>query len=169
MVLGNAGLVTLIATVASALNPENTLLGWLSKSFLPSLPPWSVRWVNVGLIIIALIVVYKVFTNKKFTQKLTRYLRKKILKREFFRPVSFEELLLMTGGYGITRLEVAGGNALIDKSLAESELRKNDITVLAILRGEDTMPNPSAGTKIQKKDELVLFGKLENIRGLVRQ
>ncbi len=169
MVLGNAGLVTLIATVASALNPENTMLGWLSKSFFPSLPPWSVQWVNMGIIIIALFVVYKVFTNKKFTRKLTSYLRNKILKKEFFKPVSFEELLLMTGGYGITRLEVAGGNPLIDKSLAESELRKNDITILAILRDDDTMANPSADTRIQKNDELVLFGKLENIRGLVRQ
>jgi hypothetical protein len=164
MVLGNAGLVTLIATVASALNPENTMLGWLSKSFLPALPLWSVRGVNMGLIIIALFVVYKVFTNKKFTQKLTSYLRKKILKKKFFRPVTFEELVLLTGGYGITRLEVAARNPLIDKSLAESDLRKNDITILAILRGDDTIPNPSADTKIKKSDELVLFGKLENIR-----
>ena len=165
MVLGNAGLVTMIATVASALNPENTLLGWLSESFLPFLPLWSVRWVNLGLIVIALFVIYKVFTNKKFTQKLTGYLRMKIIKKEFFKSVSFEELLLLTGGYGITRLEVPGGNPLIDKTLAESELRKNDITILAILRGDNTMPNPSADTKVQKSDELILFGKLENIRG----
>jgi hypothetical protein len=164
MVLGNAGLVTMIATVASALNPENTLLGWLSESFLPFLPLWSVRWVNLGLIVIALFVIYKVFTNKKFTQKLTGYLRMKIIKKEFFKPVSFEELLLLTGGYGITRLEVPGGNPLIDRTLAESELRKNDITVLAILRDDNTIPNPSADTKVQKSDELVLFGKLENIR-----
>ena len=165
MVLGNAGLVTMIATVASALNPENTLLGWLSESFLPFLPLWSVQWVNLGIIIIALFVIYKMFTNKKFTQKLTSYLRKKILKKEFFKPVSFEELLLLTGGYGITRLEVLGGNPLIDKTLAGSELRKKDITILAILRGDNTIPNPSADTKVQKSDELVLFGKLENIRG----
>jgi hypothetical protein len=165
MVLGNAGLVTMIATVASALNPQNTMLGWLSESFLPfKMPDWAVRWVNITIIVIALFIVYKIFTNKNFMQKLTSYLRKKILKKEFFKPVSFEELLLLTGGYGITRLEVAGGNSLIDKNLAESELRKNDITVLAILRGDNTMPNPSADTKIQRSDELVLFGKLENIR-----
>jgi hypothetical protein len=164
MVLGNAGLVTMIATVASALNPENTLLGWLSESFLPFLPLWSVRWVNLGIIVIALFVIYKVFTNKKFAQKLTRYLRKKILQKEFFKPVSFEELLLLTGGYGITRLEIPVGNSLISKTLAESELRKNDITVLAILRGDETKPNPSANSKIQESDELILFGKLENIR-----
>jgi hypothetical protein len=165
MVLGNAGLVTMIATVASALNPQNTFLGWLSESFLPFLPLWSVRWVNIGIIVIAIFVSYKVFTNKQFTQKLTRYLRKKILKKEFFKPVSFEELLMLTGGYGITRLEVLGGNPFIDKTLAESELRKKDITILAILRGDNTIPNPSADTKVQKSDELVLFGKMENIRG----
>ena len=164
MVLGNAGLVTMIATVASAMNPENTLLGWLSESYLPFLPLWSVRWVNMGIIVIAIFLSYKVFTNKQFTQKLTKYLRKKILKKEFFKPVSFEELLLLTGGYGITRLEVLGGNPLIDKTLAESELRKNDITVLAIVRDEATIPNPSADTKIQVADELISFGKLENIR-----
>jgi len=167
MVLGNAGLVTMIATVASALNPENTLLGWLSESFLPFLPLWSVRWVNLCLIVIAIFVIYKMFTNKKFTQKLTGYLREKILKKEFFKPVSFEELLLLTGGYGITKQEVVGGNSIIDKTLAESELRKNDITVLAIVRNEATIPNPPADIKIQKDDELVLFGKLENIRGQI--
>ena len=119
MVLGSAGLVTMIATVASALNPENTLLGWLSKSYLPFLPSWSVRWVNLGIIVIALLIIYKMSTNKKFTQKLTSYLRKKILKKEFFKPVSFEELLLLTNGYGIIRLEATGGNPLIDKTLAE--------------------------------------------------
>ena len=168
MVLGNAGLVTLIATVASALNPENTLLGWLSESFLPfKIPDWSIRWVNMVIIVISLFVIYKVFTNKKITQKLTSYLRKKILKKEFFKQVSFEELLLLTGGYGITRLEVPDGNPLIDKTLAESELRKKDITVLAIVRDEATIPNPLANTKIQIADELVLFGKLENIRSQV--
>jgi len=166
MVLGNAGLVTMIATVASALNPENTLLGWLSKSYLPSLPTWSVRWVNMIIIAIAVFVSYKVFTNKKFTQKLTGQLRKKILKKEFFRPVPFEELLLLTGGYGITKLEVAEGNPLISKTLAE--LRKNDVAVLAILRDDNTMANPYADMAIRKKDELVLFGKLENIRRQIK-
>ena len=164
MVLGNAGLVTMIATVASAMNPGNTLLGWLSESYFPFLPRWSVQWVNMGLIVISIFVTYKVFTNKQFTQKLTNYLREKSLKKEFFKPVSFEELLMLTGGYGITRLEVPGGNPLIDKTLAESELRKNDITVLAIIRGNNTIPNPSANAKIHKNDELVLFGQLENIR-----
>ena len=35
MVLGNAGLVTLVATAASALDPRDTLWQWLGESYLP--------------------------------------------------------------------------------------------------------------------------------------
>jgi K+/H+ antiporter YhaU regulatory subunit KhtT len=126
-----------------------------------------VRWVNLGIIAIALFVIYKMSTNKKFTQKLTSYLKKKILKKEFFKPVSFEELLLLTGGYGITKLEVTEGNSLIDKTLAESELKTNDITILTILRDNNTTPNPPANMKILLNDELICFGKLENIKNRI--
>ena len=51
-----------------------------------------------------------------------------------------------------------------DKTLAQSDLRKSDITVLAIVRNEETIPNPSAATKILAGDELISFGQLENIR-----
>jgi len=167
MVLGNAGLVTMIATVANALNPENTLLGWLSESYLSFLPKQSVIWVNLVIIAAALYAMYKIFNNQKLTHKFTQYLRQHILKYEFFQPVSFEELLLLTGGYGITQTEVPAGNALAGKTLAESGLRKHDIIVLAIHRKDDMLPSPEAATIIQQGDWLILFGKLENIRGKI--
>ena len=168
MVLGNAGLVTLVATGASALNPQQVLLTRLSESFLPfSFPSYLVPWINLSMIVIGSYVIYKVFNNEKFKRKMTRYLRKKILKQELFKPVSFEELLLLTGGYGISRIEVCGNSPLIDKSLVESDLRKNDITVLAIIRDHVTMPNPSAQVTIHRGDELIAFGKLQNIRSRV--
>jgi hypothetical protein len=168
MILGNAGLVTLIATAASALNPQQTVISWLSDSILPFHIPNEVSLViNLAIIILALLVTYRIFTNRKITGKLTRYLRRRIIKQELLKPVSFEELLMLTGGYGISRIEVCEGNPIIDKTLAESDLRKNDITVLAIIRGEETIPNPSAGRKILKGDGLIAFGKLERLRGQV--
>jgi len=156
MVLGNAGLVTLIASAASALNPEHNVVPWL-ENFLNA--P-----INLAVLAIALYLVYKILSNRKITGKLTRYLRKRIIKQELLKPVSFEELLQLTGGYGISRIEVSEKSSLIDKTLAESELRKNDITVLAIIRDNETIPNPSANRKIQKGDGLISFGKVENIR-----
>ena len=72
--------------------------------------------------------------------------------------------LMLTNEYSITRVDIRGGNPLIDKSLAESELRKSDITVLAISRGDNIIPNPSAETRMQEGDSLLCFGRLENIR-----
>jgi hypothetical protein len=168
MVLGNAGLVTLIATGASALNPKQFLITRLSESLLPlPIAPYLVIWVNVSVIIIAVYVTYRIFKNEKFMMKLTRYLRKKIHKRAFFQRVSFEELLLLAGGYGVSRIEVSESCPLIDKSLLESDLRKHDITVLAIVRDHVTMPNPSAQATIHRGDELIVFGKLENIRSKI--
>lgn len=168
MVLGNAGLVTMIATVASALNPEQALIARLSESFLPfSIPSYLVPWVNLSIIVIGLLVIYRVFKNERFKRKLTSYLRKRIVKQELFKPVSFEDILLLTSGYGISRIEVCENSPLIDRTLVESDLRKNDITVLAIVRDNVTMPNPSAQVTIHKGDELIAFGKLENIRSRV--
>jgi len=165
IVLGNAGLVTMIATVASALNPEQVLIVRFSESFLPfSIPSAMVPWINLIVIIVGLLVIYKISTNRKIAGKITRYLRKRIRKKDLLKPVSFEELLLLTGGYGISRIEVCENSPLIDKTLMESDLRKNDITILAVVRGSETIPNPTALVTIHKGDELIAFGKLQNIR-----
>jgi Trk-type K+ transport system membrane component len=168
IILGNAGLVTMIATFASALNPQQTLWAKLSGAVLPvSIPPELVPWVNLVMIIIAVYVIYKVFTNKKFIKKLTNLLRTNIIKKEFFKPVTFEELISVTGGYGVTKIEVRRKSPVLNKTLAESDLRRNDITVLAITRGSSTIPNPPANTKILLGDELISFGKLEVIRNKI--
>lgn len=168
IVLGNAGLVIMIATLASSFVPQQTILSRLSESFLPfAIPPFLVIWVNLAVIIVVVYVIYKVFTHEKFARKLTNFLRKKIIKRDIFQRVSFEELLLATGGYGVSRVAVRAGSPILNKTLARSELRKYDVTVLAIVRGQETIPNPEANTKILLGDELVCFGKLENIRNRI--
>jgi hypothetical protein len=168
IVLGNAGLVTMIATVAHALDPDEILFSQLSESFLPfPIPSAVVPWINLALIILGFLVIYRISTNRRIAGKITRYLRNRIRKKELLKPVSFEELLFLTGGYGISRIEVCENSPLIDKTLIESDLRKNDITLLAIVRGSETIPNPTALTTIHKGDELIAFGKLQNIRSNV--
>ena len=165
MVLGNAGLVILVATFASTVISQDTVVSALSKSFLPfEIPFYIVKWVNIVILIIAVAVVYKIFTNPKITLKLTNFLRQKIIRREMFSRVSVEELLLATGGYGVSRVKVYGESPVLNKTLIEADLRKQDITVLAIVRGEETIANPRADQLILRGDELVCFGKLENMR-----
>lgn len=168
IVLGHAGLVTMIATLANSLRATEVIESRLSRPILPfRLHPSLVQLINLVIIIVAVYVIYRVFTNTKIARKLTNALRRRIIKREIFRPVSFEELLLATGGYGVSKIAVCAGSPVLDKSLSESELRRYDITVLAIIRDGHTIPNPTADMKIVLDDELICFGKLENIRNRI--
>ncbi|MFI4911086.1 MAG: cation:proton antiporter regulatory subunit [Sedimentisphaeraceae bacterium JB056] len=164
MVLGNAGIVTLIGTFANALNTERSMWKTVSDSILPfAIPDFLVPWINLITILIPAYLIYKLFTNRLFLRKLTNSLRKRI-HRNFFTSVTIEELVVITGGYGVARIEVDNKSQVINKTLAESHLRENDITVLAISRGEETISNPPASTKILEGDELISFGNLENLR-----
>jgi hypothetical protein len=169
IILGNAGLVIMIATLAGSFVPQQeTIISKLSESFLPfRIPPYFVIWVNLGLIVVMVYLIYRVFTHEQFVRKLTNFLRRKIIKREIFQKVSFEELLLATGGYGVSRVVVSAGSGVLNKTLARSNLRRHDITVLAIVRDGQTIPNPAADMSIILNDELICFGKLENIRNKI--
>ena len=160
IVLGHAGLVTMIATFANSLRPPVIKLTFLPDFVSPNFMPW----INLTIIAVAIYIIYKIFTNSKFARRLTNVLRKRIVKREIIKSVSFEELAIATGGYGVSKVAVSAGSPILEKTLLRSELRKHDINVLAIVRREETIPNPSADMKILAGDELVCFGKLENIR-----
>jgi len=160
MILGNAGTVALIATFANSLNPRVPLL----KIALPFIPSAVVPWVNLTIIIGFLFVFYKVSRNSKFVKRITSILRKQIVKNEIIDPVSFEELLVASGGYGISQIKVAEGNPLVDKTLIESNLKKHDVLILVIERKGESICNPPGNTEILPDDLLTCFGKLDFIR-----
>ena len=162
IVLGHAGFVTMIATFANTIRPRATKL---SIPFVPaSVPPELRPVINLIIIVAAIYIIYKVFTNTKLARKLTDSLRKRIIKKDIIKSVSREELALATGGYGVSKIQVSEGNPIVGKVLSESGLRKDDITLLAIIRDENTIPNPAANRKILPGDELICFGKLDIIR-----
>ena len=168
MVLGNAGLVIMIATFAQSLTPATHFwTGWTAR-FLPfEIPENVVFWVDIGTLLVLAYIIYKVFTAPRISDRITHFLRKRIVRKEIFKRVSVEELLLATGGYGVSRVAVQAGSPVIDKTLAESGLRSYDITVLAIVREGQTVPNPPANMKILRSDELICFGKLGDIRSRI--
>jgi len=165
IILGHAGFVTLVATFAGSLMPAHSVTEKIQEPLLPfSIPADLVPLVNLGILVVAVYVVYRVFSSRKYVGKLTKMLRNKLLKRELFERVSFEELLVATGGYGISRVNVSETSSVIDKGLGELQLRQQGITVLAIIRGEETIPNPAANNKLNADDEVICFGRLTDIK-----
>ncbi|MBU4311433.1 MAG: hypothetical protein KJ706_01785 [Candidatus Omnitrophica bacterium] len=164
IVLGHAGFVTMIAAFANTLRTNIAI----PHSILPFLdtfvPVWLLPWTNLMIIVSTVYIVYRLFTNAKIANKLTNTIRSGIAKRDIIKPVTFSELAIATGGYGVSQIEVCKNSPLLNKSLLESDLRKNDITVLAIEREGIAIPNPKANTVIVFGDRLTCFGKLGDIR-----
>lgn len=168
MVLGNAGIVTLIASAANALSPQHTLWARLSESILPvTIPRTLIPWMNLAMIVVTVALVYRLFASPWISKRLTNLVRKRMIRRDLFHHTNFEELLVATGGYGIVRIRPQTGSPVLNKTLIESQLRQHDVTVLAITRENRTKANPSADTRIQTGDELICFGKLDNIRSQI--
>ena len=164
IILGHAGFVTMIATFANSLRPR-AVMGKPPVPFLPfTIPDNMLPWINLAIIAVAIYIIYKLFTDTKLARRLTDILRQRIIKTDIATPVSCEELAVTTGGYGVSKIRIRKDHPVLDKTLSESELRRDDITVLAIVRADKTMPNPLADTKIISGDELICFGKLESIR-----
>ncbi len=162
MVLGNAGLVTLIATFANSLRSD--VLEFPIPFLDAIIPAKFLPFVNVIMMITVFYIGYKLFNKTNISRKLTKAIRIRIISREMVKRVSFEELVISTGGYGISSIKICNSSPVVDKTLQESNLRDWDITILAIERNRETIPNPQANMKIIERDTLICFGKLENIR-----
>ena len=164
IILGNAGLVTMVATFANTLRP-NLFLPQFKIPFLDLIiPSRLLPWINLLIVSVCLYTIYRIFTHSKLTKKITDALRSRIVKRDIIKPVSFEELLVATGGYGVSSIEVCSDSRILNKTLREANLRIHDINVLVIERNGEAIPNPSGDTKFILGDRLTCFGKLENIR-----
>jgi hypothetical protein len=162
MVLGNAGLVTLIATTVNSLRPRQ-----LELPFLRGLPEWLIPWISLAVILVVLYALYR-FVNSNAAHRMTNALQRKlIVRQQGSRTVSFEELTITTGGYGVLRVPVSADSTILHKTLVDSGLKRQNILVLAIIRGSDTIANPPVSTEILENDELVCFGQMDTIRNSV--
>lgn len=166
MILGNAGIVTLVATFANSIRADN-LVEKIKIPFVDVLfPAYIVPLVNFVVILIALFVLFKLSTSDPVRQRLTRMLKSYLIKKQLVRIVAFEELLVTRGDYGIVSVDIDENSLLRDTTLLASGLRDQDMTVLAIESNQNTTHNPKADHLIRLGDRLICYGNLTNLRRL---
>jgi hypothetical protein len=163
IILGHAGLVTLIATFANSLRTDLATIYRIP--FVNSIvPSYWVPWVNLAIIIFGVYVIYRAVVNSRLAAKLTCILKEHLIKRQIIQPVCFEEIVGVTGGYGVSRVEIRKDSPVLNKSLGEADLSGSNISVLALERDSKITLNPPADIKIITGDSFVCFGKLNDIR-----
>ena len=147
IILGNAGIVSVIATFVLSLREAGV--------FRPS--------VNLAIIIAAVIILYRIAMYQKFTKKLTEKIRETLRDKFHFERVQIEEILSQSQGYGVASVIVGKESKIAGLALIESGLRDADLIILSIERDDEMIPVPKAHVKIQAGDRLVCYGKLENL------
>ncbi|MFH1665736.1 MAG: TrkA C-terminal domain-containing protein [Candidatus Omnitrophota bacterium] len=151
MILGNAGLVSVITTL---------MLSFLSRGVVPVL-------INVSVILLAILLLIKVSTNKGITRRLTKKIQERLAKSPTFTKRPVEEILRIAEGYGIAEVTISEDCIDIGKTLFESSFRQKDILILAIERGTGVVPAPHASDRLLFNDTLICYGKLENISTII--
>lgn len=160
MVLGNAGLVAMVATFANSIRPQlvggSSWFSWIWAGFGPL--------INLLVIAAAVYGTARFFTRSAAARKLTGVLRSKVKASGIVEAVSFEELTVVTGGYGVVRAKIDPASPFANRTLAKSGLRDKDVTVLVINRAHEALPNPSARTEIRCGDRLLCFGHMDKMK-----
>lgn len=154
MILGNAGLVTVITT--------------LTLSFFRGKQGTAPFLLNLLVILIAILLLIKFSTNKVFTRKLTKKIQEKLVRSTTFTKRPVEEILRLAEGYGIAEVTVKEDCVDVGHALIESSFRQNDILILAIERGTTVIPAPHASDTLEVNDTLICYGKLVNISKIAK-
>lgn len=153
MILGNAGIVSVIATSVVSMRGGGVLRTSLT----------------LVIAAITIFLILKIASRQVFMRKLTQKIEQKLSEKAKLKKVSTEEVLEQAEGYGVMRITVNEDFCELDKTLVDAQLKEQDILVLSIERGDELFPNPPASMKILLGDTLTCFGKLEEMRALITE
>ncbi len=164
MILGNAGLVTLIATLANSIRPINVMEKLNFFSIPLPIPAFLSPYINIFVIIIGVYLFYQLFLKSRLAERIYSKVRKRIVEKKIIIPEKIVEQLLAPEGFGLSQFELPQGHPMIGKALQEINLKEIGIQVLMAQRGESVISIPKGDFRIAPEDRLICFGKLEKIR-----
>lgn len=148
MIMGNAGIVTVIVTATSSFT---TSAGY-------QLP------LNLLLLIVGIFFIYKLAQSRGFGRKWENYIEEKLIKSPEFEESATEDLLHFIEGYGLVKKIISDKSPMIGKSIAKLQLNKMGILVLGIEREKNWIPTPKANEILKSYDRLIVYGPLDALK-----
>ncbi len=169
MIIGHAGLVTLIATFVNSLRPSQLV----HKVFEPiihldNLPTLSVL-INILIITIFCWAVFTLFFRNKFSKKITKVIQNFFIKKNFISRTYVQDLVISSGGFGIINIEVTKHSELYHMNLSDVVKKHPEMKVLAIERGRNIITNLTDETRILLGDNIISYGKIDEIKKALHQ
>lgn len=122
---------------------------------------------HVALLIAVGLVFLLVARSRRFIALFHRAIEKGLKRYRYPRRIQLEEILNLSGDYGVSELKVTPRSPFANKTLQETDIKEKGFVVLAIERGEGLLAVPKAGDMILPEDILVIFGQLKGMKALL--
>ncbi len=155
MLIGNAGIVTVMSSLILTFILPNTLA---SKLY--------------GLLIVVggMILVWLGIRSRWVDRALSRIISKMLHKYTSIQILDFAAVLHLKEDYRISEIKIQDDNWMAYKTLQEMQLRHEGITVLGVDRDDlDYLGSPSGEFEILPGDVVTLYGKAFGIRNLAQR
>lgn len=154
MLVGSAGIVTVIASVVLGLSGEGG----------------STRLNRIAILVVALFVVFLASRTRVFDRSLTRLIRRVLVRYTDLDARDYASLLELAGPYAVAEIAVDEDSWLARRSLAELDLRSEGIAALGIRRPDGTYIGvPTGETVIEVGDVLLVYSDAENLEAINRR
>lgn len=149
MLLGNAGIATVAATMMVSLFAASQTTHWL-----PSLL----------LLASGLVVLLYLARSRWVERQLNRVISYALRHWTRMEVRDYVAVLHLKSGYAVTEMQVERNDWLAGKALAKLRLPDEGVLVLGIIRaGGKYIGAPTADTEIYPDDVLLLYGRIERI------
>lgn len=153
MILGNAGIVTVIITATSS----------MVTTQMKTLP------INVLLLVLGIVVIYKVATSKGFVKRWEKYIEDKLLKYRPFEEAPVEDLLHLLEGFGLVRVIITEESKWVGTAITDICAGERGMVFLGIERGKEWIPAAASSETVRAGDRLVVYGELEVLKTELRE
>lgn len=147
IVLGNAGLITIIAS----------LVGTFAKA--------SVATVPVGLLVAVgvLVLLWRIAVWRGWMGRFEKWFEHRLLQGKVFKKRRLLEMVEIEKNHVVGKVLARPGSELVDHKLADLKLSNKGLLVLAINRKGKIIRPPRAENYIREGDILTVFGKRKQI------
>jgi MFS family permease len=151
IILGNAGLVTIIATLVASFTQVSGY-GWF--------------FIRLAIIVFSIIVFYQLVIRSRFGNRIARWFRKPITNYIIRVSPTIEEILHIGKDWSVSTVRIEEKSKNIGLSLAEL-MAKTGVEVLAIERADAAITKPHTEEKVADGDRLFVYGTRKAIRSLL--
>jgi hypothetical protein len=155
MLIGNAGIITVIATLVITFTQGGNEGAWLLR---------------VGVAALAFTGIWFLTWNRWVDRRLSAVIAWALRKWARVDARDYAALLRLAHGYSVTELAVQEHDWLSDKTLIEADVSSEGVLVLGIHRADGTFIGaPRGSSRIKAGDTLTIYGREESLAELDRR